>query len=129
MASGRGVVSKPSAHSVEETVDRLEAVLREKNIHIFVRIDQRAEAEKAGIEMPAMELLIFGNPKGGTPLMLAEPTIGIDLPLKAMAWEDRDGKVWLSYNAPEYLQDRFSISEDLIKNISVIGALIEQALR
>jgi uncharacterized protein (DUF302 family) len=129
MASGRGVVSKPSAHSVEETVDRLEAVLREKNIHIFVRIDQRAEAEKAGIEMPAMELLIFGNPKGGTPLMLAEPTIGIDLPLKAMAWEDRDGKVWLSYNAPEYLQDRFSISEDLIKNISIIGALIEQALR
>jgi uncharacterized protein (DUF302 family) len=129
MASGRGVVSKPSAHSVEETVDRLEAVLREKNIHIFVRIDQRSEAEKAGIEMPAMELLIFGNPKGGTPLMIAEPTIGIDLPLKAMAWEDRDGKVWLSYNAPEYLQDRFSISEDLIKNISIIGALIEQALR
>jgi uncharacterized protein (DUF302 family) len=129
MASGRGVVSKPSAHSVEETVDRLEAVLREKNIHIFVRIDQRAEAEKAGLEMPAMELLIFGNPKGGTPLMIAEPTVGIDLPLKAMAWEDRDGKVWLSYNAPEYLQDRFSISEDLIKNISVIGALIEQALR
>jgi uncharacterized protein (DUF302 family) len=129
MASGRGVVSKPSAHSVEETVDRLEAVLREKNIHIFVRIDQRAEAEKAGIEMPAMELLIFGNPKGGTPLMIAEPTVGIDLPLKAMAWEDRDGKVWLSYNAPEYLQDRFSISEDLIKNISVIGGVIEQALR
>jgi uncharacterized protein (DUF302 family) len=129
MASGRGVVSKPSAHSVEETVDRLEAVLREKNIHIFVRIDQRAEAEKAGLEMPAMELLIFGNPKGGTPLMIAEPTVGIDLPLKAMAWEDRVGKVWLSYNAPEYLQDRFSISEDLIKNISIIGALIEQALR
>jgi uncharacterized protein (DUF302 family) len=129
MASGKGVVSKPSAHSVEETIDRLEGVLREKNIHVFARIDQRAEAEKAGLEMPAMELLIFGNPKGGTPLMLAEPTIGIDLPLKAMAWEDRDGKVWLSYNAPEYLQDRFSISEDLIKNISVIGALIEQALR
>jgi uncharacterized protein (DUF302 family) len=129
MASGKGVVSKPSGHSVEETMDRLEAVLREKNIHIFARIDQRAEAEKAGLEMPAMELLIFGNPKGGTPLMIAEPTIGIDLPLKAMAWEDRDGKVWLSYNAPEYLQDRFSMSEDLIKNISVIGGLIEQALR
>jgi uncharacterized protein (DUF302 family) len=129
MASGKGVVSKPSAHSVEETIDRLEGVLREKNIHIFVRIDQRAEAEKVGLHMPAMELLIFGNPKGGTPLMVAEPTIGIDLPLKAMAWEDRDGKVWLSYNAPEYLQDRFSIGDDLIKNISVIGGLIEQALR
>jgi uncharacterized protein (DUF302 family) len=127
--AGKGVVSKSSAHSVEETIDRLEGVLREKNIHIFARIDQRAEAEKAGLQMPAMELLIFGNPKGGTPLMIAEPTIGIDLPLKAMAWEDRDGKVWLSYNAAEYLQDRFSISDDLIKNISVIGGLIEQALR
>jgi len=129
MASGKGLISKPSAHSVEETIDRLEAVLREKNIHIFVRIDQRAEAQKAGLSMPAMELLIFGNPQAGTPLMIAEPTVGIDLPLKAMAWEDRDGHVWLSYNAPEYLQDRFSIDADLMKNISGIGGLIEQALR
>jgi uncharacterized protein (DUF302 family) len=129
MASGKGVVSRASAHSVEETIDRLEAVLREKSVNIFARIDQRAEAEKVGLHMAAMELLIFGNPKAGTPLMIAEPTIGIDLPLKAMAWEDREGKVWLSYNAPEYLQDRFAIGEDLIKNISVIGGLIEQALR
>jgi uncharacterized protein (DUF302 family) len=129
MASGKGLISKPSAHSVEETIDRLEAVLREKNIHIFSRIDQRAEAEKVGLHMPAMQLLIFGNPKAGTPLMIAEPTIGIDLPLKAMAWEDREGKVWLTYNAPEYLKDRFSISEDLMKNISGIGGLVEQALR
>ncbi len=129
MASGKGVISKPSSHTVEETIDRLEAVLREKSIRIFARIDQRAEAEKAGLLMPAMELLIFGNPKAGTPLMIAEPTIGIDLPLKAMAWEDREGKVWLSYNAPEYLQDRFGIGEDLIKNVSGIGGLIEQALR
>ena len=123
-----GLVSKPSAWLVRETIDRLEAVLRGKNIHIFARIDQRAEAEKAGLKMPAMELLIFGDPKGGTPLMIAEPTIGIDLPLKAMAWEDREGKVWLSYNSPEYLQDRFSIGEDLIKNISGIAGLIQQAL-
>ena len=129
MASGKGVVSKPSAHSVEETIDRLEAVLREKKIHIFARIDQRAEAKKAGVDMPAMELLIFGNPKAGTPLMIAEPTLGIDLPLKAMAWEDREGKVWLSYNAPEYLQERFGIGEELIKNIGVIGGLVELALR
>jgi uncharacterized protein (DUF302 family) len=129
MAAGKGVVSKASAHSVEETIDRLEAVLREKNIHIFARIDQRAEAQKAGLQMAAMELLIFGNPKGGTPLMVAEPTVGIDLPLKAMAWEDREGKVWLSYNAPEYLQERFGIGEDLIGNISGIGGLVEQALR
>jgi len=129
MAAGKGVVSKASAHSVEETIDRLEGVLREKNIHVFARIDQRAEAEKVGLQMPAMELLIFGNPKGGTPLMVAEPTVGIDLPLKAMAWEDREGKVWLSYNAPEYLQERFGIGDDLIKNISVIGGLVELALR
>ena len=123
-----GLVSKPSARSVRETIDRLEAVLREKHIHVFARIDQRAEAEKAGLKMPAMELLIFGNPKGGTPLMIAEPRIGIDLPLKAMAWEDGEGKVWLSYNSPEYLRDRFSIDDDLIKNISGIVGLIEQAL-
>ncbi len=125
MAAGKGLVTRPSAHSVEETIDRLEAVLRERNIHIFARIDQRAEAEKAGLEMPAMELLIFGSPKAGTPLMVAEPTIGIDLPLKALAWEDRDGKVWLSYNAPEYLEDRFDME---LKPISGVGALIEQAL-
>jgi uncharacterized protein (DUF302 family) len=125
MAAGKGVVSKPSGHSVEETIDRLEAILREKGIHIFARIDQRAEAEKVGLKMPAMELLIFGNPKGGTPLMITEPTLGIDLPLKALAWEDREGKVWLSYNAPEYLEERFAMD---LKAISGIGALIEQAL-
>lgn len=125
MAAGKGLVSKPSPRSVAETIDRLEAALREKGIHIFARIDQRAEAEKAGLEMPAMELLIFGSPQAGTPLMIAEPTLGIDLPLKAMAWEGRDGKVWLSYNAPEYLEDRFAMD---LETISGIGALIEQAL-
>jgi uncharacterized protein (DUF302 family) len=129
MAAGQGLVSKSSAHSVAETIDRLEAVLREKNIHIFARIDQRDEAKKAGLHMPAMELLIFGNPKAGTPLMVSEPTIGIDLPLKALAWEDREGKVWLSYNAPEYLEERFSVGEELMKNIRGIGGLIELALR
>jgi uncharacterized protein (DUF302 family) len=125
MASGKGIVSKPSAHSVEETIDRLEAILREKNIHIFVRIDQRAEAGKVGLMMAAMELLLFGSPKAGTPLLIAEPTIGIDLPLKALAWEDREGKVWLSYNAPEYVEERFAMD---LKPIGGIGALIEQAL-
>src|SRR5271170_2160498 len=98
MAAGKGVVTKHRAQSVEETVDRLVAVLHEKNLRIFARIDQRAEARKAGLDMPAMELVIFGNPMAGTPLMVAEPTLGIDLPMKALAWEDRDGKVWVSYN-------------------------------
>ncbi|MGA3187784.1 MAG: DUF302 domain-containing protein [Bryobacteraceae bacterium] len=129
MAAGKGLVSKASAHSVEETIDRLEGVLREKNVRVFARIDQRAEAEKVGMQMRAMELLIFGNPKAGTPLMIAEPTIGIDLPLKALAWEDGEGKVWLSFNAPGYLEERFSIGEELMKNISGIGGLIELALR
>lgn len=126
MAAGKGVVTKPSAQSVEETIDRLEGVLREKNLRIFARIDQRAEARNAGLDMPAMELLIFGNPKAGTPLMVAEPTLGIDLPMKALAWEDRHGKVWVSYNAPEYLEDRFAME---LKPLSAIGALVEQALR
>jgi uncharacterized protein (DUF302 family) len=125
MAAGKGIVSKPSAHSVEETIDRLEAILREKGVHIFACIDQRAEAGKVGLKMPAMQLLFFGSPKAGTPLMIAEPTVGIDLPLKALAWEDRDGKVWLSYNAPEYLEDRFAMD---LQPISGIGLLIEQAL-
>lgn len=128
MATGNGLVSKPSAHPVAETINRLEAILREKNIRIFTRIDQRLEAEKVGLQMPACELIIFGNPKAGTPLMIAEPTIAIDLPLKALAWEDGDGKVWLTYNASEYLQERFNIPADLMKNISGIGGLIEQAL-
>jgi uncharacterized protein (DUF302 family) len=126
MAAGKGVISKASAHSVEETMDRLEGVLREKNVHVFARINQRVEAEKAGLTMPAMELLIFGNPKAGTPLMIVEPTIGIDLPLKAMAWEDPGGKVWLSYNAPEFLEDRYGME---LKALGVIGGLIDQALR
>jgi uncharacterized protein (DUF302 family) len=126
MASGRGVVSKPSVRTVKETIDRFEAVLREKKIHIFARIDQKAEAAKAGLEMPPMELLIFGNPKAGTPLMIAEPTVGIDLPLKAMAWEDREGNVWLSYNAPEYLEERYGME---LKALGGIGPLIEQAVR
>lgn len=124
-----GFVSRPSAHSVEETIDRLEAVLREKNVHVFARIDQRAEAEKVGLKMPAMELLIFGNPKAGTPVMVATPEIGIDLPLKVLAWEDREGKVWVGYNAPEYFAERFSVGKDLMPNISVVGGLVELALK
>ena len=129
MADRKGVVRKASHRSVKETIDRLEAVLGEKNIKIFSRIDQKAEAERVGLKMPAAELLIFGSPKAGTPLMIAEPTVAIDLPLKALAWEDREGKVWLSYNAPEYLQERFSISEDLMKNVSGIGGLVDAALK
>ncbi|MBW4442046.1 MAG: DUF302 domain-containing protein [Plectolyngbya sp. WJT66-NPBG17] len=111
-----------------ETIDRLEAVLHAKGITIFARIDQQIEAEKVGLSLRPTQLLLFGNPKAGTPLMIAEPTIALDLPLKVLAWEATDGKVWLSYNDPNYLKQRFLLSEDLVKNIAVIAPLIEQAL-
>jgi uncharacterized protein (DUF302 family) len=126
--AGEGIISKPSKYSVTETLDRVDALLRSKGIKIFVRVDHSGEAEKAGLKMPPTQLLIFGNPKGGTPVMLAAPTAAIDLPLKALAWQDGDGKVWLSYNDPEYIKKRFGLTDDQIKTIVGIGPLIEQAL-
>jgi uncharacterized protein (DUF302 family) len=128
MKAGDGIISKESKFSVPETLDRVDALLRSKGIKIFVRVDHSGEAEKAGLKMPPTQLLIFGNPKGGTPVMLAAPTAAIDLPLKALAWQDGDGKVWLSYNDPEYLKRRFGLTDDQIKTIVGTGSLIEQAL-
>jgi uncharacterized protein (DUF302 family) len=128
MNAGEGIISKESKFSVPETLDRVDALLRAKGIKIFVRIDHSGEAEKAGLKMPPTQLLIFGNPKGGTPVMLAAPTAAIDLPLKALAWQDGYGKVWLSYNDPEYLKKRYGLTDDQIKTIAGTGSLIEQAL-
>ena len=128
MKAGEGIISKASKYSVPETLDRVDALLRSKGIKIFVRVDHSGEAEKAGLKMPPTQLLIFGNPKGGTPVMLAAPTAAIDLPLKALAWQDGDGKVWLSYNDPEYLKKRYGLTDDQIKTIAGTGSLIEQAL-
>ena len=128
MKAGEGIISKESKYSVPETLDRVDALLQSKGIKIFVRVDHSGEAEKAGLKMPPTQLLIFGNPKGGTPVMLAAPTAAIDLPLKALAWQDGDGKVWLSYNDPEYLKRRFGLTDDQIKTIAGTGSLIEQAL-
>jgi uncharacterized protein (DUF302 family) len=128
MKAGEGIISRESKYSVPETLDRVDALLRSKGIKIFVRVDHSGEAEKAGLKMPPTQLLIFGNPKGGTPVMLAAPTAAIDLPLKALAWQDGDGKVWLSYNDPEYLKKRYGLTDDQIKTIAGTGSLIEQAL-
>jgi uncharacterized protein (DUF302 family) len=128
MKTGEGIISKASKYSVSETLDRVDALLQSKGIKIFVRVDHGGEAEKVGLKMPPTQLLIFGNPKGGTPIMLAAPTAAIDLPLKALAWQDADGKVWLSYNDPEYIKKRFGPTDDQIKTIVGIGPLIEQAL-
>ncbi|MHC5937733.1 DUF302 domain-containing protein [Nostoc sp.] len=129
MNENNGIINQPSPYSVPATIDRLEAVLQAKGITIFARIDQQAEAERVGLSLPPTQLLLFGNPQAGTPLMVAEPTIALDLPLKALAWEAVDSKVWLSYNDPNYLKQRFSLSDELVENIAVIAPLINQALR
>ena len=108
--------------------ERLAAILQAKGITIFARIDQQTEAEKVGLNLCPTQLLLFGNPQAGTPLMVAAPTIALDLPLKALAWSAADGKVWLSYNDPNYLKQRFSLSDDLVKNIAVVTPLIDRAL-
>ena len=123
-----GFISKPSPYSVPETIQRLCALLKSKGVAIFALVDHSGEAEKAGLKMRPTQLLIFGNPKGGTPLMLAAPSTAIDLPLKALIWEDADGKVWLSYNSPDYLQQRHGFPADLEKNIAAIEPLLAQAV-
>ncbi len=121
----KGIINKSSKYSVEETLDRLEAVLKSKGITIFSRIDQKAAAEKVGLSMQPTELLIFGDPRSGTPLMNSYPSLYIDLPLKAVAWKSKDGKVILSYNSPEYLKQRHGLAEAPFR---AVEALIEKAL-
>jgi len=126
MASG--VIDVSSRYSVPETLARLQVILKEKGIMVFALIDHSGEAEKAGLKMRPTQLMIFGSPKGGTPLMVAAPRVAIDLPLKALAWQDEDGRVWLSYNSPEYLQERHGFPADLLKNIAGVAALIQKAV-
>jgi uncharacterized protein (DUF302 family) len=128
MQSAEGVITKTSPYSVPETLHRLTAILEGRGIKIFARIDHSGEAEKAGLKMPPTQVLIFGNPKGGTGIMLAAPLSAIDLPLKALVWADGEGKVSLSYNDPSYLKTRFGLNDETIKPIAGIGPLIEQAL-
>lgn len=127
MNATNGIINQPSPYSVPETIDRFVTVLQAKGIALFARIDQQVEAEKVGLNLRSTQLLLFGNPKAGTPLMVAEPTIALDLPLKVVAWEAADGNVWVSYNDPIYLQQRFSLSDELVKNIDVMTPLIQQA--
>jgi uncharacterized protein (DUF302 family) len=122
-----GIVDVPSNHSVDQTVGRVKDILQSKGITLFALIDHSGEAEKVGMKMPPTKLLIFGNPKGGTPLMLAAPSVAIDLPLKILVWEDSQGKVWLSYNSPAYLQERHGLPQDLLQNIAVVGAIAAKA--
>jgi len=123
----KGIVDKPSNHSVEQTVQKLKDILQSKGVTLFALIDHSGEAEKVGMKMPPTKLLIFGSPKAGTPLMLAAPSSALDLPLKILIWEDLQGKVWVTYNSPAYLQERHNLPPELLPNIAVIETLATKA--
>jgi uncharacterized protein (DUF302 family) len=122
-----GVISIPSMHSVAASIDRLEGLLKEHGVMIFARIDFAADAGRAGLQLRPQQLLIFGNPKGGTPLMVAQPTVGLDLPLKVLAWEDASGKTFLCYNDPSYIVARHGLEGTLQMNLAAVTPLIAQA--
>jgi uncharacterized protein (DUF302 family)/uncharacterized membrane protein YidH (DUF202 family) len=123
----KGIIDTPSHHSVDQTVENLKGILAAKGVRLFALVDHSGEAEKVGMKMPPTKLLIFGSPKAGTPLMLAAPTIAIDLPLKILVWEDAQGKVWVSYNSPAYLQERHGVPQELLQNIAIVETLAGKA--
>ena len=117
-----GIVTIPSEYSVDETVSRLQKLLEAKGIRIFTTVDHSGEAEKVGLQMPNTKLVIFGNPRTGTPLMIAAPTIALDLPLKILIWEDRESKCWISYSSPDYLQNRHDLPSELAQPLRAVGS-------
>lgn len=122
-----GIVNQPTGQSVDQAVDRLKSILQAKGVTLFAVVDHSGEAAKVGMKMRPTKLVIFGNPKAGTPLMLAAPSSAIDLPLKILVWEDGQGKVWISYNSPQYLQKRHGLPQELLANIAVVEALAATA--
>jgi len=122
-----GIIDTPSNHSVDETVEKLKGILQAKGVTLFALVDHSGEAEKVGMKMRPTKLLVFGNPEAGTPLMLAAPRSAIDLPLKILVWEDVQGKVWVTYNSPIYLQERHSLPPELLQNIAVVETLATSA--
>jgi uncharacterized protein (DUF302 family) len=127
MQKEEGIVKIPSHHSVDETVNKLKTILQSKGVTLFAVVDHSGEAEKVGMKMPSTKLVIFGNPKAGTPLMLAAPSAAIDLPLKILVAEDSEAKVWISYNNPQYLKERHGLPETLVPNIAVVQAVAAAA--
>ncbi len=122
-----GLITRPNRHSVDETLERLNGIIGAMGVTVFALVDHSGEAAKVGMTMRPTKLLIFGNPKSGTPLMLASPSIAIDLPLKILVWEDADGGAWLSYNSPVYLQARHKLPQELVQNIAVIETIVAKA--
>jgi uncharacterized protein (DUF302 family) len=122
-----GIVDISSEHTVDQTVEKLKGILESKGVSLFALVDHSGEAKKAGLKMRPTKLLIFGSPKAGTPLMLAAPSVAIDLPLKVLIWEDDNGRAWVSYNSPEYLLERHGLPKDLLQNIAVVETLATKA--
>jgi uncharacterized protein (DUF302 family) len=122
-----GVVDIRCHLSVPQTIDRLQTLATAGGLTVFARIDFSGDAQRAGLVLRPMQMLLFGNPRSGTPLMVAAPRSGLDLPLKALAWEDNEGSVWLSYNAPEYLQSRHGFPPALMANIAGARGLLQKA--
>lgn len=123
-----GLVTLRSPYPVLVAVTRLEALLQARGLRVFARIDFAADAAHEGLTMPPMLQLVFGNPRAGTPLLVAAPTIGIDLPLKILIWEDAAGSAWLSYNDPAALGQRHQLPSRLVQNIAAVRALAEQTI-
>ena len=124
----RGIESVASPHAVEETLTRLQDAMRGAGLTIFARIDFSDDARRAGLAMRPAHLLLFGNPKSGTPLMVAAPSLALDLPLKVLVWEDADKRVWASYNTPAYLARRHGVPANLLPNISGVAGLVRRAI-
>jgi len=125
--SANGIVDIRSSHTVDATVAKLSGIIEAKRMTVFAVVDHSGEAAKVGLSMRPTKLLIFGSPKAGTPLMLAAPSIAIDLPLKILVWEDENSQAWVSFNTPEYLRDRHRLPPELMANIAAIELLAAKA--
>ena len=124
-----GIVTRPSPFSVQETLERLREIIRGRNLTLIANIDHSGGAKQVGLTMQEAHVLIFGNPKGGTPLMIASPLLALDLPLKVLVWQSADHQVWVSTNSVMYLRDRYAIPQELVGNIAVVDAIIQQAIQ
>ncbi|HEY2021776.1 DUF302 domain-containing protein [Paraburkholderia sp.] len=127
--TGTGIVTVASAQAGAATVERLAALIPQRGLTLFACIDFSGDAERAGLTMPFSRLLVFGNPKAGTPLMQFAPTAALDLPLKVLVWDDAAGRTWLSFNSPDYLRQRHGLSDELLKPVSGVAALVDAAAR
>ena len=126
-ATGNGIVTVPTHRTVEQAADKLASLIEAKGILLFARINFAADAERAGLAMNPSQLIVFGNPRAGTPLMQAVPTAALDLPLKVLVWQNGDGRVWFSYNATSYLQERYGLAAELMKPVDAVVLLVQAA--